>query len=271
MMVGMACLLFGLRIEASELMHKIYLPAIARTVISAQGVGATYANCERLAGHTWFYDWSTDPPDCFGRVAMIWGRGDVGAEIDTEWVMGFNEPGMPQQANIDPIEGAILWRQIEQDYPDKRLVSPSAGLGWLTAWWAAYLDAYGQPPRVDAVGSHCCGPYNAATAIAWCEANAGHVVAWAVDRGISEVWVTEFAHLPCWIDNADSIKFMQAMVTYYRKTPTITRWAWFQNSYHGDEPWAFGPDCNTSLVDIDTGERTALGEAYRELGTFDWR
>jgi hypothetical protein len=196
---------------------------------------------------------------------MVWGRGDVGKEIDTFWVMGCNECDNPLQGNITPTLYAEIWHTMEMDYPDKRLVSASASLEWLTAWYDSYISRYGEPPRVDAVAHHCYGAYNAEWSIAKCKASARDTIAWAVGRGIAEVWVTEFAHLPCWIGEADSIKFMQAMVTYYRKTPTITRWAWFQNSYRSDEPWAFGTDCNTSLVDIDTGELTTLGSAYKAL------
>jgi hypothetical protein len=91
-------------------------------------------------------------------------------------------------------------------------------------------------------------------------------VDWAWFHNVPEVWVTEFGHLPCWPDgNAGTVEFMQTMVTYYKEQPTITRWAWFQASYNGDEPWAFGPYCNTSLIDIDTGEMTPFGTEYQAL------
>jgi hypothetical protein len=199
---------------------------------------------------------------------MIWGRAQMSAQVanDVEWVMGFNEPELSTQSNITPTLGAELWRQMEQDYPDKRLVSPSASLSWLSQWWNAYVGMYGQAPRVDAVGSHCYGAWSAATAISKCQSDADQTVAWTQAHGVGEVWVTEFAHLPCWEGGeVGSIEFMQAMVAYYRQQPTITRWAWFQNAYHGTEPWSFGPDCNTSLVDIDTGQLTPMGEAYKAL------
>lgn len=119
---------------------------------------------------------------------------------------------------------------------------------------------------MDAIGSHCYGEWTAAQSINKCTASANAAVTWAQARDVPEVWITEFAHLPCWPEgDAGIIEFMETMVAHYRADPTITRWAWFQNSYHGDEPWAFGSYCNTSLVDIDTGELTAFGEAYREL------
>lgn len=199
---------------------------------------------------------------------MIWGERQVSAQVmsDVEWVMGFNEPEMAGQANITPALAAKLWREIEQDYPDKKLVSPSASLGWLRDWYAIYWTVYGEAPRIDAVGHHCYGAWNEAFSIAKCKQSVDAVVEWAWVHNIPEVWVTEFAHLPCWPEgDAGTIKFMEAMVTHYRANPTITRWAWFQTSYHGTEPWSFGPYCNTSLVDIDTGELTAFGEAYKDL------
>ena len=266
--LSLGALLFlggAVRVEPCGEYHEIYLPLMAWTVIPAQGAGSTYGI--EFPGSTWCYDWSREP-DC-GRnpVPMLWDETQVGLPIGPgEWLMGFNEPEMEGQANIAPALGAELWQQVESAYPDRRLVSPSASVPWLTEWWTTYVNLYGETPRVDAVGHHCYGAYDAQFAVTKCTAAADAIVAWASDRGVPEVWVTEFAHLPCWPEgDAGTIEFMQAMVEHYYTNPTITRWAWFQTSYRGDEPWAFGPACNTSLVDFDTWELTAFGIEYAKL------
>ena len=55
---------------------------------------------------------------------------------------------------------------------------------------------------------------------------------------------------------------MKAMQAYFDSEPMITRTAWFQLSYRGNEPWAFGDACNTSIVDFDTGELTEIGKEW---------
>lgn len=275
--VGMACLvllLVTVRVEPDELEYKLYFPIVATQAVSAQGAGATYGDCERIkkSGLTWFYDWSREPPICGESVPMIWGKNDVGKPIggDSEWLLGFNEPELVAQANITPTLGVELWRQVEQAYPDKKLVSPAASISWLTSWWNQYQIAYGEPPRVDAVAGHCYGAWTVDCAVSKCKLHADSLIVWAEARDISEVWITEFAFLPCWPEgDAGTLQFMEEMVVYYQALPRVTRWAWFQNSYHGDEPWAFGPACNTSLVDIDTGELTAFGTMYSTLNYWE--
>jgi hypothetical protein len=244
--------------------YTVYIPIVQ--VPAMQGAGATYGDCERIkkSGIDWVYDWSSNPPNCgIERVAMIYGS-NIPIDINTEWILGFNEPELKSQSNITPTQGAILWREIEQVYPDKKLVSPSASIAWLTQWYSDYVNLYGRPPKMDVVGSHCYGPWNVNTAVGTCKSGAENIVRWAKTRGINEVWITEFAMLPCWSGGeSDSVEFMKQMIEYYKEKELITRWAWFQTSYIGNEPWSFGPYCNTSLVDFYSGELTEIGKAYK--------
>lgn len=111
--VCMACLLFvfgAMHVETQGCM--LYLPIVFKNIIPYQGAGATYADCARIAATelTWYYDWSPYPPGCPStkhRVAMIWGKAQVGVLIEPgiDWVMGFNEPELSTQANITPTLG----------------------------------------------------------------------------------------------------------------------------------------------------------------------
>lgn len=215
----------------------------------------------------WYYNWSARPPICDGVevVPMLWGAGYVGESLggNSEWLMGFNEPDLEYQANISPTKAARLWKEIELLYP-RKLVSPSVlSISWLTSWYNEYLRIYGTSPRIDAVGIHCYAALNPSHSIYQCKELSREAMQWATDRNISEVWVTEYAYLPCLKGGVQgSIDFMVAMREYFDSEPMITRDAWFQLSYKGDEPWAWGPSCNTSLVDFYSGELTVLGEAY---------
>lgn len=199
---------------------------------------------------------------------MIWGKNQVGAVIDAsiEWVAGPNEPEIAGQSNLTPTLGAQVWFQMEQDYPDKKLLSPAANISWLLSFRSEFIRMYGHPPRIDAVAHHCYGAWSTQSAISQCIASVNQAVTFAQVYDIPEVWVTEFAYLPCWPEGEQgSVEFMQAMVEHYKSVPEIKRWAYFQTSYYGTEPWSFGPTCNTSLVNIETGELTIQGQAYREL------
>jgi hypothetical protein len=249
------------------LQHRIYLPVAVRETVPSHGVGATYADCSRLERWDIFYDWTADPPDCGHRIAMIYGPGNVGAQIadDIQIVVGANEPHNPRQGHATPAEWAVAHHQMEQDYPDKRLGTPSAPIWWLEEWIDISLEQYYQLPRFEYVAHHCypdChGPCNPQGAIEYCQREANRAAAFAREYG-AEVLVTEFTHLPCWDEGVPgSIEFMEDMVPFYRDHQDIAMWFWFGNFMEGDEDWGYGPDCNTSLVHED-GTLTVLGEAY---------
>lgn len=232
------------------------------------GAGDTYnrPDARALLGLGWWYNWGPN-----GGVPMIWNASQIGREITPDrWLMGFNEPDQAGQADMTPLEGATAWRELEEAYPDRSLVSPGVSrLGWLEEWRQAYIDTYGEPPRVDALGFHCYGAFNAAAAFETCKAQTRNAVALAGRWGVDEVWLTEFAMVPCWNGMDDSIAFLRSMLDWLSTQPKVSRAAWFQTTYRGDESWAFGPDCNTSLVDYDTGELTPLGAAWSD--TNNWR
>lgn len=201
---------------------------------------------------------------------MIWGKGDVGKPVSTfsGWLLGFNEPDIAGQANLTPEAGAVLWHSLEMLYPDHSLVSPATtSTHWLTQWWDTYMALYSRSPRVDAVAHHCYGDWdNVGTSVNKCLYSVDHCVDWADARGIPEVWVTEFAFTGYEsYDDDRAILYMKEMVEYFHQIPKITRYAWFQTRYKGTEPWSFGPDRNTSLIDYDSQELTSLGHAYKDL------
>ena len=253
----------------AEIQHEVYLPLCAITEQIRHGAGATYGQCEyaQMLGLEWWYDWSPSSPECEGveSVPMIWGAGQVGAAVsgDSNWLMGFNEPGVSGQADLAPQMAAGLWRDVEELYPDKRLTTPCVlRLGWLSDWWSEYENEHGIAPRADAVCIHCYSSdvssgHNAAVD---CQRKMTDAIAWGQERGIGEVWVSEFAFLPCWGEDK-ALEYMRKLVDWF--PPEVTRYAWFQLSYSGGEGWGWGEDCNTSLVGFEDGQLTPLGSTYR--------
>jgi hypothetical protein len=234
------------------------------------GAGNTYKLCAaaQALGLDWYYTWGMDPGECDGveTVPMIYHLGDIG-EIpggNSAWLAIGNEPDNPKQSDFTAFQLAMAWPTIEATYPDHKLLAPGLlGTAYLDEFWSDHEDLWGRAPRVDGLSVHCYGEWSAEASITKCKAVAGSFVAWAEAHGVPEVWITEFALLPCWPGGVpDVLEFMAAMVAFFRDDPMITRWAWFQVSYMGTESWSFGPYCNTSLVDYYTGEITDMGAVY---------
>lgn len=123
---------------------------------SKRGIAsAHYLNSDprRLSGlgATWAYDWSTQPPPRDGRlewVPMVWGSQSVRPTVlaslraaararRARYLLGFNEPDSPAQADMSPDEAARLWPELEAT--SLKLGSPAPqvpGDGWLARFMA---------------------------------------------------------------------------------------------------------------------------------------
>jgi len=127
---------------------------------------------------------------------------------------------------------------------------------WLRGWRDAYVAEYGRLPRVDAVAVHCYAwTDDVTTAVDYCKQQ----VTSAHTLGLGNVWVTEWAWLGS--DQADGVAYMLRMRAWMDQDPRVERYAWFQLSYSGEEPWALAP--NASLVQFDTGALTQYGISHR--------
>jgi hypothetical protein len=228
-----------------------------------KGVGATYEDCQGLrdVNATWFYNWGYDPPLCDGveAVPMLWCTSTIGQELggNSQWVMGANEPDVFNQCNKSAKEMATAWRRVEEAYPDRLLVSPGVmWVPWLRAFKDAYLKEYGRPPTIHAAAVHCYAWVDEPQqAVEYCKQQVSAVYA----LGFGQVWVTEWAWMGA--DFQKGLEYMVLMRAWMEQDARIDRYAWFELSYRGDEPWAF--DVNTSLVGYYSGAMTDYGRAYR--------
>lgn len=237
-----------------------------------RGAGDTYnrADIRNAAGVQTWYNWGPTPGG--DGIPMLWNASQIGGGLagDATWLMGFNEPDVPGQANMTPQEAARAWSYVESTYPNRKLVSPGVmSLTWLTNWRAAYWSAYGRPPKVDALAVH------------WYYQNDGDPLQsfqrqvqlaenMAQQWGVAEVWVTEFALYPCWLGQNATVRFIADAYAWLDTRPTVTRAFWFQVYMRGDEPWSPGPECNSSLGNSD-GTLTDIGRAFKNLsGSASW-
>ena len=249
----------------------LFLPLVLTSSVSVQtpvtlrGVGATYIEPHggysldvalSAVGAQWWYGWRRMPGG--DGVPMIWGRGDLGKPVsgNQEWLMFYNEPENGDQANVTPAQAASDWVTFRTSYPGRRYVSPGCySVEWLQDWLSCIVE------KPDALAAHC---YMQQGYEGGCKSHFERFIDLAQQYGISEVWVTEFAYVP--IDGegyGGAIAWMDDITAWMDAQPMITRYAWFELAYLGSEPWAFGADRNTSLVDYNTGVLTVLGEAYR--------
>jgi hypothetical protein len=177
-----------------EQLHRLYVPGVfgSPNKLGLAGCGS----CVTL-GCAWCYSWSPWPGSSAGveRVPMIRDKTNVSVTQlggNSDWLMGFNEPDLcPEQACLTPAEAAVLWREIETRWPDKRLVAPAPSHlhpEWLVQWYLAYQERYGQAPRIDALAMHCYWR-TADDCITLAQEFEGLAEIW----GIQEGWVTEFA------------------------------------------------------------------------------
>ena len=245
---------------------RVFLPLVARQTPRhpKRGVAATYwrARDVRAVGAGWYYTWSPTPPLMAGAeaVPMIWGRFEGCPTLggNSDYLLGFNEPDEEMQANLTTREGARLWRQLEQCYPERKLVSPAMAfdLGWLERMVQRYREMYHATPRFDALAFH---GYRWADWYDGMRRDADRLWAWREEWGVPEgLWLTEFGNH--WLAVPEQAREMQRVLDWLNTDERVDRYAWFATRYEATE-W-FAPGWNTQLIDWQTDELTLLGEVY---------
>ena len=245
-----------------------FLPLIFASPLLKKGVALTYYQgyCQDVAlmNASWEYAWVNGPPNCPGveNVPMIWDEVYVNWPLggNSDWIMGFNEPDQPLQADLTGQQAAELWYQIEQMYPTRKLLSPATlavTTTWIVSFRDAYISTYGTPPRLDGLALHC---------FAWtsseCVNRTQEYINLANSWGIPEIWVTEFSFATNSPSSpSGSLQEMQTFINWMVSQPKITRYAWYGSRIQGNEWWAL-PNFHTPLIDWNTGQPTAYGNIY---------
>ena len=227
--------------------------------LKLKGVGATYSqSTPALVGAKWYYDWGLNPPVYPGieAVPMIWGASSAGKPVggNSPWVMWWNEANGASQANLTPTAAAELWNKNIGAYPGKLHVAPSATQ---TSWLKEFLPLVDRKP--DALSIH---PYMwKGNDFGLFAAQLGGWSSFARAYGIGQLWITEFGLVTD--DPLAQQKFMRDAIPVIASFELVTRYAWFQQSYRGNESWAFSNCANMSLEDYTSHKLTALGKIYR--------
>ena len=182
------------------------------------------------------------------------------------WLMGFNEPDMPEPYGhlTTPGEAAAAWRIIEQQAAGIRLVSPvpsQEDFDWLWRMVAEYEILYGEKPRFDAIGVHW---YN------WVEPSSvqpakDHLLQvrqQALAHGYDvPFWLTEFAgHIGQPDPQGGHQRLMEEFIPWMEDRPWIGRYAWFATLIKPVEPWCTG--CQYCSLTYESGELTPIGVIY---------
>lgn len=199
---------------------------------------------------------------------MIWGEQEViwlmkgeKPSGNSRWVMGFNEPDLcPSQACMSPLAAAIEWRQVELALSDRLLVSPAPSdlhPEWLLQFRQEFYNRYGRWPRLNALAAHC---YRRTAAD--CIVLVEQFVTWAKEWNAQEVWVTEFAFMPCRYP-ADGAQVEAHKFIAWLEASAVARYFWWSNRQMGAafEQGPTNPACWTGLVDR-WGNLTDLGQMY---------
>jgi hypothetical protein len=148
--------------------------ASAQILSSKRGfgdVGANYSNLQ-ATGAGWYYTWGTGVanPGAFdaNHVPMIWSGtpsqstiNNIKSRPGVEWLLGFNEPERPDQANMSVGQAISSWTTISNGFSGTniKLVSPAvADTGDGQAWLSSFMSqAAANSLRVDAVAFHWYG------------------------------------------------------------------------------------------------------------------
>ena len=239
-------------------------------------------------GISWYYNWAQTPSSSVKGylatenvqfVPMIWN--DTQSSIDAAnlyyptdptngYLLGFNEPNFPDQANMTPAEAAAFWPKLEQlasNY-NLKLVAPvtnySAGIYDPKYAKIMYQDPYSYLDeffldcpscKVDYIAVHWYGYGGLET-----------VVNEMWNRYHKPIWVTEFS---AWGDDVGASMslqlekdFMIKYVELLENNPNVFRYSWFTGR-------ASNNDFIDLLVTGSSGKLTDLGNLYLNMPVHD--
>lgn len=209
-----------------------------------KGVGAwefhSFRSALRQSGASWYFNWRADPvTDARGAefVPMIGGPGEVNGDSLATAVrsgtrlQGFNEPDLPEQANLPVDQALALWPQLMDT--GLALGSPATSEPADTsAWMIAFMDGVrARNYRMDFVCAHWYDQrFEVARGVADLEAYLQRVHA----RFGLPVWLTEFAMIdwlsndrPTYPNSERQAEYAAACVPMLEALPFVERYAWF--------------------------------------------
>lgn len=246
-----------------------------------------------LPGNSWFYNWGDTPaPQVAGLVGtekgltfipQAWNGNFNLAKLKAyyathpgdRYLLGFNEPNFPDQANMLPSEAAEKWRELESFAKENNLILVGPAMNyagqplkdgkvwgpydWMDAFIAAYKEKYGTEPHFDYTAVHAYMD-NA-------DAMMTIVDGFAKKYG-KQVWLTEFC---AWEDKnltaETQQEYMLGKLKALELSDNVYRYAWFKARNANKYPYYHLLYYPTKK--IAKGTLTDLGFAYIHMSTFN--
>ncbi|KAJ5123660.1 Glycoside hydrolase superfamily [Penicillium atrosanguineum] len=191
---------------------------------------------------SWAYNWGMwsfgDLPSNVEYVPMLWGSqyftGWVAA-IETalsggsDYILGFNEPDMPSQADMTPADAASYYTQYITPYSGQaKLISPSvtsstesgAGLSWMTEFLGDCSSC-----GLTGLAVHWYG-----TTAEEFESFITQAITTAQEYSLTEVWITEFAlnaDVNGVADASTTAAFLDTVQPWLDSQSMVTRYSYF--------------------------------------------
>ncbi|KAJ5815481.1 Glycoside hydrolase superfamily [Penicillium riverlandense] len=200
---------------------------------------------------TWAYDWSLGSllgntiglPSGVQYVPQIWGMNDLGnagtamttlLASGSQYILGFNEPDMVSQANIDPTDAANAYlSSIVPFKGDAKLISPAVtssmtpGMG--LSWFESFMGVCGTGCNLTGLAVHWYGD-TSDEFITFVE----QAMSTASQYGLPEVWVTEFAlnsDVNGIVDpNATAQDFLDVVLPWLDGQDQVTHYSYFMTA-----------------------------------------
>ncbi|EED18611.1 conserved hypothetical protein [Talaromyces stipitatus ATCC 10500] len=185
---------------------------------------------------SWAYNWGSyggNLPSGVEFVPMLWGSNTNGWDNNVQaaltsgskHILGFNEPDLNSQSNIDPSTAAALYKQYITPYQDQaELVTPAVTNGGAPmglTWMEQYLEACNGECGQTAMAIH----WYADAAYTDLESYITQAYNLAASYGIYKIWITEF-QLTGVSDN-DQADFINNIIPWLDSTDYVERYSYF--------------------------------------------
>ena len=268
----------------------------AQTLYGSAGAQSTRENAANV---DWAYNWGVEPKHDvdtanFEFVPMIWSGSPTGVPgainrifnleanfgVHVDYVLGFNEPELPTQANMTVDRALATWQVITDSFADTdiKLVSPAvSGAGGIEDWLEPFMaqvelrnnDAnQNNDLQVDVIAYH----FYTVGFNPQIEAN--RLIGQIDDLWETyhrPIWITEFAGTSFSLNNpvhsieertAFNKAFLEALMPAFDQRDYVERVAWWQFGALGQPYSALSSVTDGALTPTGIGEvysRTTLG------------
>ena len=265
---------------------------------------------------SWYYNWDTQAfnnstDEGVAHVPMVWGAAQSNLQAiknitdDSNYILGYNEPDIPSQANLSAGKALAAWKYVEST--GKRTVSPA-----LAVYNGGFMDdflvngatydssqdkevdsgdeeettTYANPIKledgfyasvdVDAVALHRYGGCKTGTKIEISKLTEAVDYLW--NKYHKPIWVTEVSITGMkngysdWSYEEERAlplmkEYVSEVIEAMNNDPRVERYAWFPYNVESSNDIDGLDGCGTTaLFDYDSGKFTELGILYSQQG-----